>query len=226
MERGGPTNVDLCNVPGGQASRVNGESLGHVHTIHPSGLEREFASKESEFARRGKVQSSKSIHPKTTNSKAELSKPYNTENNYPDAPAWDNTTENIDEYTPPPPVLWTDSQVEAAFTQEPFNELDLDDADLNGPERLQLQRLVLQYRCLFEPQKKTVVRGFSVRVDIKPGAQPVQGRVYRQSFQQDKTLKLWLDKAEKEGLIEPSTKSVEGRCLMYSQTMGKRDLRA
>lgn len=103
--------------------------------------------------------------------------------------------------------------------------MDLDYADLDGPERLQLQRLVLQYRCLFERQKKVVVQGFSVRVDIKPGAQPVQGRVYRQSFQQDKTLKVWLDKAKKEGLIEPSTSPWRAGVLCIPKNNGKEGLK-
>jgi hypothetical protein len=95
--------------------------------------------------------------------------------------------------------------VEREFQKEPFKGLDLTEADISPAETLQLKRLIIQYRCLFEPQSKQTVRGYEVNIDVVEGARPAVGRVYRQSHQNEKLLKQWIDKATSDGLIELST---------------------
>ena len=137
---------------------------------------------------------------------------------------WDNSSEDIDRYTSPPKIRWSDAEVERVFLQEPFKGLDLEEAELDHAGRLQLKRLIIQYRCLFEPQEKATVRGYEVRVDVKPGAQPAVGRMYRQSHQNDKLLKQWIDKAVKDGLIEPSTSPWRAGVLCIPKNNGQQGL--
>ena len=50
---------------------------------------------------------------------------------------------------------------------------------------MQLKRLIIQYRCLFEPQKTKTVRGFEATVEVEPGSKPAVGRTYRQTHAND-----------------------------------------
>jgi hypothetical protein len=89
---------------------------------------------------------------------------------------------------------------------------------------MQLKRLIIQYRCLFEPQSKPTVRGYEVNVDVIEGARPAVGKVYRQSHQNEKLLKQWIDQAVKNGLIEPSTSPWRAGVLCIPKNNGQSGL--
>ena len=91
------------------------------------------------------------------------------------------------------------------FKKKPFCELDLSGACVVSEDLMKLKRLIIQCRCLFEPQNVKTVRGFEARVAVLPGTQPAVGQTYRQTHANDILLKQWIDKAIDEGMIEEST---------------------
>jgi hypothetical protein len=137
---------------------------------------------------------------------------------------WNNDTDNIEDYVSPPLIKWTDEEVEQTFTEEPFKSLDLSKSDVDPAAVMQLKRLIIQYRCLFEPQSKPTVRGYEVNVDVVEGARPAVGKVYRQSHQNEKLLKQWIDQAVKNGLIEPSTSPWRAGVLCIPKNNGQTGL--
>ena len=71
---------------------------------------------------------------------------------------------------------------------------------------LEMKRVLLFYRHLYRDDgSPSTVRGFSARVDVKPGTTPVQGRVYRHGPEVEKHLRKWVEEMEAAGNIEPST---------------------
>lgn len=145
--------------------------------------------------------------------------------NEPTWPTWDNSSDDIDQYTAPPKLDWSDEQVELVWGKSELRkELDLTGAEITAEELLKLKRLILRYRCLFEPQKKHTIRGFEVRVDVEAGARPARGHVYRHSHQHNEILKEWIDKAMLQNLITPSTSPWRAGVLCVSKNNGKEGL--
>jgi hypothetical protein len=137
---------------------------------------------------------------------------------------WNNDTDRIEDYVSPPLIKWTDAEVERTFTEEPFRSLDLSESDVGPSAIMQLKRLIIQYTCLFEPQSKPTVRGYKVNVDVIEGARPAVGKMYRQSHQNEKLLKQWIDQAVKKGLIEPSTSPWRAGVLCIPKNNGQSGL--
>ena len=142
----------------------------------------------------------------------------------PSGAAWNNEGEDVDRYTSPPDILWTDQRVKEEFAKEPFSKLDLTESCIDSSSVLQLKRLILQYRCIFEPQKSKTVRGFEATVDVVPGSKPAVGRTYRQTHANDALLKQWIDKALEEGLIEESTSPWRAGVLCIPKNNGQEGL--
>ena len=143
-----PTSQSAGSAPSGErATAKTADSIGctctgqnvELHTPSPSGK-------------------SAAADPKVgngPNAKARHQSPNNGTTGFPKAskPAWNNEGDNVEDYTSPPVIDWTDQLVCEEFQKEPFCKLDLAKSCVNSDEVLQLKRLIIQYRCIFEPQR-------------------------------------------------------------------------
>jgi hypothetical protein len=139
-------------------------------------------------------------------------------------PEWNNEGESVQDYTSPPLIDWSAERVNEEFLKEPFCKLDLTESCIGSAEILQLKRLIIQYRRLFEPQKTKTVRGFEATVDVIPGSKPAVGRTYRQTHANDAILKQWIGKAIEDGLIEESTSPWRAGVLCIPKNNGQTGL--
>ena len=81
----------------------------------------------------------------------------------------------------------TDKQINDLFNTEPYNKV---------PENhllpMQLKRMIARREIFSLDGKATIVKGFEATIPLKPGAQPVQQRIFKQSKKNNKIVEKWV----------------------------------
>ncbi len=176
-------------------SIVSTECKARVQSGKVTGSQNEGASSRSEVRSRECPPSPTGNHSETetntTNNNNSETETNTTNNNNSETET--NTTNKNPQQKP------TKEEINKRFAEEPYNKI-------NGAEALptSCKRVIMKYDIFAKDGKASVVKGYEAEINLKPGAMPVQSRIFKQSKKDDEIIRKWVEENLQQGLVEPS----------------------